>query len=553
MKKYLSALILSASFIIFGTVKFQPLISFDAIVNGLTQPVDIEEVNDSSHRLFIVEQPGQIRIWNGTALSSAPFLNLASKISYDRAERGLLSLAFHPDYISNGYFYVYYTNISGDVTIARYSRSTADLADSNSGVILMTIPKPFANHNGGNLVFGPDGYLYFGTGDGGGAGDTAKNSQNGASLLGKMIRIDVNNPDPPYYRIPADNPFKDSTTTKPEIIAVGLRNPWRWSFDKKTGDMWIADVGQNLWEEVDFVKKDSVLNKNYGWNCFEATHIFDSSCKAQSNNVFPIFEYPHNNATGGISITGGYVYRGSEYPDLQGFYICTDYVSANGWLIKPDSSGGWNTTMQTKWAPGIVSFGETANGTLYALSLGGTLYKVVAGTSLAVHLVSFKGRETGNKFELTWQAESEQAGDIYAVEKRAGLSGPFTEVYEVTAASDRSSNNYSINVPVTSGLSYYRLRVISKDGQISYSQIITADGNNRQMLRTYITGTNLMCKLPSGTTSVELFDALGKLLVKKKTDPAVAQVNISLTNIAKGIITVRALINDDWQVARVLY
>ena len=554
MIKYLSALILVASFIFSGTAKSQPLISFDTVVTGLSQPVDIEEVNDSSHRLFIVQQSGAVRIWNGTSLLPTPFLNVASSISYTPdGERGLLSLAFHPNYKNNGYFYIYFTNTSGDVTIARYSRSTADAADSSSGVVLMTIPKPFANHNGGNLVFGPDGYLYFGTGDGGGAGDPYNNSQNGASLLGKMIRIDVNNPNPPYYSIPADNPFKSSSTTRPEIIAVGLRNPWRWSFDKETGDMWIADVGQGLWEEVDFVKKDSVLNKNYGWRCFEATHIYDSTCKAQFNNIFPIFEYPHNNAAGGISITGGYVYRGNEYSSLQGYYICTDFGSHNGWLIKSDGAGGWNTTMQTNWPAGMVSFGETAQGALYALTLDGTLYKVVAGTALAVHLVSFKGRETGNKFELTWQAESEQAGDVYVVEKRASLSAPFAEVYRAAAASYRSSNNYSIKVSSATGLSYYRLKVISKDGQIAYSQIITEDGNNRQMLRTYITGTNLMCRIPAGTTAVELFDALGKLLIKQKTNPAAAQVNISLTNIAKGIITVRALKENEWQVARVLY
>jgi glucose/arabinose dehydrogenase len=531
----------------------QPLVSFEPVVTGLTSPVDAEEVNDSSHRLFIVEQAGKIRIWNGSALLPVPFLDVASRIT-SGGERGLLSLAFHPNYLSNGYFYIYYTNTAGDVTIARYSRSTADAADSSSGVVLMTIPKPFPNHNGGNLVFGTDGYLYFGTGDGGSAGDPYNNAQNGASLLGKMIRIDVNNPNPPYYSIPVTNPFASSTTVKPEIIAIGLRNPWRWSFDKQTGSMWIADVGQNLWEEVDVVKKDSILNKNYGWRCFEGTHIYDPACtNQQPNNVFPVFEYPHNDTTGGYAITGGYVYRGTEFPALQGFYICTDFSTGNGWLIQSGSSGFGNTTMQTKWPAGIVSFAETANGTLYALTLGGTLYKVVAGNPLPVHLVSFNGRETGNKFEVNWQIASEEAGDIYVVEKRANPTEPYVEVNRVTATSDRTSNNYSIKIPLASGRYYYRLKIISKTGMVTYSQLIISNGINRQMLRTFITGTNLMCKLPLGTTSVELFDAVGKSLVKQETDPSAMQVNIPLSNIAKGIITVRALTENEWQVSRVLY
>jgi len=549
MIKYLLVLLLSISA---TCVKSQPLVSFETVVSGLSNPVDAEEVNDSSHRLFIVEKGGDIRIWNGTSLLPTPFLNVASLISSDN-EHGLLSLAFHPNYINNGYFFIYYTDKTGKVTIARYSRSTADIADSSSGVILMSIPKTFTNHNGGNLVFGPDGYLYFGTGDGGSAGDPYNNSQNDTSLLGKMLRIDVNNPNPPYYSIPAANPFAGSTTVKPEIIAKGLRNPWRWSFDKQTGDMWIADVGQDAWEEVDVVKADSILNKNYGWRCFEGTHVYDSACKAQPNNVFPIFEYPHNSATGGISITGGYVYRGSEYAALQGYYICTDYVSRNGWLIKPDGSGGWNTTMQTNWPDSLVSFGEAANGTLYALSLNGTLYKVAAGNALAVHLVSFNGRETGNKFEIYWQAESEEAGDVYVIEQRANLSDPYVEVSRITAASNRASNNYVVKVPLAAGKTYYRLKTISKNSQVSYSQVISSNGINRQMLRAFITGTNLMCKIPSGTTSIELFDAVGKSVLKQETDLTAAQINISLTNIAKGIITVRALTGNEWQVARVLY
>lgn len=551
MSKSFLALLL---FLSFNSVTSQPLLSFDTIMSGLDNPVDIEEVNDRSHRLFIVEKTGKIRIWNNSAFLPAPFLDVASLITLENGEQGLLSLAFHPDYITNGYFYIYYTSTSGDITIARYSRSTADIADATSGVILMTIPKPFKNHNGGNLVFGPDDYLYCGTGDGGSAGDPNNNAQTGSSLLGKMLRIDVNNPNPPYYNIPPDNPFAGSTTTKPEIIALGLRNPWRWSFDKQTGDMWIADVGQDSLEEVNIVTPANILNRNYGWRCYEGTHLYKTGgCTVPPNNVFPIFEYPHNNATGGYSITGGYVYRGNEFPSLTGYYICTDFLSANGWVIKADGNGGWNTTMQTKWPAGISSFGETADGALYATTLSGTLYKVVAANALPVHLVSFAGRETGNKYEINWHVQNEEAGDIYIIEKRTNQSEPFTEISKVAATGNNASNNYSLKIALTSGLAYYRLKTVSVTGQVSYSRIISANGINRQMLRAFITGTNLMLKLPLGTTYVELFDAVGKSLIKRETESTATQANIPLATIAKGVITVRALIDNEWQVVRVLY
>jgi glucose/arabinose dehydrogenase len=536
-----------------GLLKSQPLIIFETIVTGLDNPVDAEEVNDGSHRIFIVEKTGKIRIWNGTTLSSKPFLDVASLITSAGGEQGLLSLAFHPGYITNGYFFIYYTNKSGDITLARYTRATADLADSTSGVVLMTIPKPFETHNGANLIFGSDGFLYFATGDGGAAGDPYNNAQNDASLLGKMLRIDVNNPNPPYYSIPASNPFAGSTIIPREIIAKGFRNPWRWSFDKQTADMWIADVGQDAWEEVNFTQASNILDKNYGWRCYEGTHTYDIGCSSQSNNASPIFEYPHDNATGGYSIIGGYVYRGNEFPSLQGYYLCADFVSRNGWLIKPDGSGGWNTTMQQNWPSGITSFAEASNGTLYAMTLNGTFYKVIAGNGLPVRLTSFSGRETGNKYEISWQVQNEETGDIYIIEKRTSPSEPFAEINRLTVTSASTSNKYSVKIALTAGISYYRLKIISNTGGVSYSKIIHSNGINRQLLRAFITGSNLLLKLPSGTTSIEIFDASGKSLKKQEADPTATQVNISLTTISRGILTVRALADDEWQVTRVLY
>ena len=355
----------------------QPVIEFQKIIAGLSDPVDLTEATDGTHQLFIVERKGKVKILKNTNLSKTLFLDVSSIITSSGQEQGLLSLAFHPQYKTNGYFFIYYTNTSGTVTVARYHRSNDSIADASSGVVLITIPKKYSNHNGGHLVFGKDGYLYFGTGDGGAGGDPDNNAQNGQSLLGKMLRIDVNNSQPPYYSIPADNRQGNTADAKPEIIATGLRNPWRWSFDKKTGDLWIGDVGQNKWEEVNMVPAMDIVNKDYGWSCIEGTHSF-KNCPAKPNNVTPIFEYPHSASTGGFSITGGYVYRGTEFPALEGWYICADFVSRNGWLIKADTSGGWTVTMQKNWPEVISSFGELLDGTLYALTLSGTIYKVTA-------------------------------------------------------------------------------------------------------------------------------------------------------------------------------
>ena len=232
---------------------------------------------------------------------------------------------------------MWYTDVNGAVTLARYRRDVTnpDIADPASGQVLLRYSKPgspyFTNHNGGKLNFGPDGMLYVGTGDGGNGGDPYNNAQNGNSLMGKMLRLNVNSfaTSAPFYDIPADNPFlAPGDGILDEIYAIGLRNPWRWSFDRSTGDMWIADVGQGAWEEVNWLAAGSTSGVNYGWRCYEANHVYGSGCSpAVTDTIAPIFEYSHNNATGGYSITGGYVYRGASYPELQGYYITADYLS----------------------------------------------------------------------------------------------------------------------------------------------------------------------------------------------------------------------------------
>ncbi|MCB0566277.1 MAG: PQQ-dependent sugar dehydrogenase, partial [Phaeodactylibacter sp.] len=290
-------------------------------------------------------------------------------------------LAFHPDYANNGYFYVNYNNNSGNTRISRFSvlADTPNQADPNSELNLLEVGQPFSNHNAGDLNFGPDGYLYFGLGDGGSANDPGNRAQNRQMLLGKMLRIDVDHGDP--YSIPEDNPFAFDDFTLDEIWAIGLRNPWRFSFDRLTGAMWIADVGQDRWEEVNYQAPGSVGGQNYGWRCYEGSQAFNlnSGCVAQSEYTFPVQVYANNNSVG-CSITGGFVYRGATYPDMYGYYIYTDYCSGRFWSLEPDGQGGWqNTELANLDNTEFVTFGEDREGELYVAAIGdGIIYRLTA-------------------------------------------------------------------------------------------------------------------------------------------------------------------------------
>ncbi len=338
------------------------------LADGFSLPVDIASAGDD--RLFVVEQDGAIQIvlTDGTRLET-PFLDIDPIVNSQGSERGLLGLAFHPDYDNNGYFFVNYTaNGNGATRVSRFSVTpdNPNQADPNSELILMTVGQPFSNHNGGGLKFGPDGYLYIGLGDGGSANDPGNRSQNPQELLGKMLRIDVDNvPAGQNYGIPADNPYVDPNDgILDEIWSLGLRNPWRFSFDRLTGDLWIADVGQNEVEEVHYQPADSDGGENYGWRCYEGSEPFNTSnCGPASDYVFPVSEYNHNQ---GCSITGGFVYRGCNYPAIYGAYVFVDYCSGVFFTTRPDGNGGWITeTLNNLNNFQYTSFGQDANGELY--------------------------------------------------------------------------------------------------------------------------------------------------------------------------------------------
>lgn len=337
---------------------------------GFSSPLNIQNAGDN--RLFIVEQGGRIKIINADGtVNPTSFLDISGQIS-SGGERGLLGLAFHPDYANNGYFFVYYTKPNGDSQVSRFTvdGSDPDLADSGSELPLFDITQPFSNHNGGCIAFGPDGYLYIATGDGGSGGDPGDRAQNTTLLLGKLLRIDVDNPGGGNnYGIPADNPFAGSSTDAQEIWAYGLRNSWKFSFDRETGDLWIADVGQNAIEEINH-EPSTTPGLNYGWRCYEGSQTFNTTdCPDPSTLTFPVAEYPHSV---GSSITGGYVYRGSNYENLIGIYIFADFVS--GILGTVDASE--TLTNLGDYGQNWASFGEDVNGEMYLAGFNGTIYSI---------------------------------------------------------------------------------------------------------------------------------------------------------------------------------
>jgi glucose/arabinose dehydrogenase len=344
-------------------------IALDNVVGGLSSPLYLTHPGDGSGRLFIVEQAGKILIFQNRNLLSTPFLDIQSRVS-SGGETGLLSVAFHPNYKNNRRFFVNYTDRRPNLktVIAEYETSTVDpnIADTTEKVIL-TIDQPFENHNGGQLQFGPDGYLYIGMGDGGSGGDPQGNGQNKNALLGKLLRINVDAGSP--YAVPADNPFV-GVSGADEIWALGLRNPWRFSFDRANGRLFVGDVGQNSYEEVDIVERAG----NYGWNIMEATHCFSPSSGCNATGLkLPINEYDHSL---GSAVTGGYVYRGKQFPQLNGAYLFGDFGSSRIWALTETNRGTWNRAELLHPGFNISSFGEDESGEIYAVNYGGSIHHI---------------------------------------------------------------------------------------------------------------------------------------------------------------------------------
>ncbi|KOS07270.1 cadherin [Flavobacterium akiainvivens] len=367
-KTLLSALLLC------GSMAFAQTIALQSFATGFTNPVEITNAGDG--RLFVVQQGGQIKILNEDgSVNSTNFLDISTLIT-EGGEQGLLGLAFAPDYETSGHFYVYYNNTDGDTVVARYSRSSTneDVADAASAEIVLTMDQPQTNHNGGCIRFGQDGYLYIAKGDGGGGGDQDNNAQNVNSLLGKLLRIDVTGTD--TYTIPEDNPFV-GVDGEDEIWATGLRNPWKFSFNRLNGDLWIADVGQEEIEEINKVAPDAA-GINYGWRCFEGSEVYNSDgCSLVEMYTPPFAEYTHNESDG-CSITGGYVYTGDTYTALQGKYVFADYCNDKIGIVATDGTISWSA----EFSGSLATFGEDIDGELYVAGKNnGTVYKITDSTA----------------------------------------------------------------------------------------------------------------------------------------------------------------------------
>jgi glucose/arabinose dehydrogenase len=332
------------------------------IASGLQRPVDLQP--DGSGRLFILEKAGRIRIIENEQLLNEPFLDITDRVGSRGNEQGLLGLAFHPQYEENGWFYVNYTDTNGDTVLARFQVSSdANRSDPGSELRLLGVDQPYPNHNGGALAFGPDGNLYAGLGDGGAAGDPQGNAQSLDTLLGKILRLDVDSGEP--YAIPGDNPFGN------EIWAYGLRNPWRLSFDTATGDLYIGDVGQGEWEEIDFLAAGSAGGANFGWDHREGAHDYEGGGPA--GMIDPVAEYSH--PEGGCSVSGGYVYRGAM-PEWNGIYLYGDYCTGIIWGLFR-SVAGWQEQQLFDVDVTITSFGQDENGEVYLVSDSGSIHRLV--------------------------------------------------------------------------------------------------------------------------------------------------------------------------------
>ena len=410
-----------------------PDLQLGAAVTSANSPVDLINAGDGSGRLFIVERGGRIRIWDGRVQRT--FLDIGSRVNTNDSggdERGLLGLAFPPDYSTKGHFYVNYisstTTPRGATVISRFSVNRANPNDAleTSEEVLLIISQPEPNHNGGQIHFGPDGYLYIGMGDGGGAGDVHGSIGNGQAtntFLGKMLRIDVEGtPDPgSNYAIPSDNPFLLDPEVPDEIWSFGLRNPWRWSFDRKTGDMYLADVGQYEWEEVNFIPASSTGGENFQWRRIEGFNTFNAGTQiTKGTSTDPVFEYDHN---AGSSITGGYVYRGQEHPRMEGIYFFGDYNSGRVWGLQQDPSSNWIDRQLLETSLRISSFGEDEAGNLYVASL----------FTGAIHRLSDTRGE--NYLQIT------SASFTPAGEARIGFGAEIGKQYQLQSSTDLQSWN----------------------------------------------------------------------------------------------------------------
>ena len=456
------------------------------VAGGFTAPTDIQNAGDGSGRLFIVQQNGMIRVLKNGSVSATPFLDIRGRTTLD-GERGLLGLAFPPGFAQTQRFYVDYTDLSGNTVIAQY-RVTAnpDVADASSEIVLLRITQPFSNHNGGQVRFGPDGFLYIAMGDGGSGGDPMGNGQNLGTLLGKLLRIDVESA-PGQVRIPPDNPFVNAPGARAEIWAYGLRNPWRFSFDRASNDLWIGDVGQDTYEEVDLQPASSHGGENYGWNRMEGLHCYSAGCSS-TGLTLPVAEYTH--ANGACSITGGFRYRGALSPGLRGTYVYGDYC--NGLISGLEQQGGaWKSRPLLASGFGITTFGEDQAGELYvANAKDGAVYRIEGSLAprfdagAVTNSASFAGGMVAGSLTTAFaagvrdQPGSLVAGGLPLPQALGGVSvtvaGIPAPIYSVSNESGQEQVTFQAPWPLASGST--APVIIARDGNASAPAGVSVSG-----------------------------------------------------------------------------
>lgn len=520
-------------------------ITLELFANGLASPVALSNAGDD--RLFVCEQStGRVKILDLDGNDLGTFIDVGSDISTG-GERGLLGVVFHPDYANNGYFYLNFTNNSGDTEIVRYTVSAGDpnAADANSGEVVLTINQPFSNHNAGDMKFGPDGYLYIPMGDGGSAGDPDNYAQNPNDLLGKIVRIDVNGDDFPgdnerNYAIPADNPFVGDPGVLDEIWALGMRNPWRFSFDRETGDLWIGDVGQNAYEELNFTPAESTGGENYGWRCYEGFNVYNNGgCGPESDYTMPIFEYNHN-TFGWCSIIGGFVYRGAQYPLIEGMYFTTDYCNGAIFGITKNAAGDWQQeTVNTQFDGGFgtVAFGEDANGELYVVRNNGNIYRIEEPCSAFIpEITEDAGLLTATEGEsYQWLFE----GDI--------IDGATSQTYqamdngEYTVVVDAGNGCVLVSDPI-------QVVVSSVQAPNPLTGIVLSPNPTKDQL-------NLQGQIDrAGQLNYALIDGTGRMVAEGSMGYVTGSVNrsIDLQGYSEGVYFVRLSLDGDIQMRRVV-
>jgi len=526
-----------------GVVQAQPIVSLTPVINsGLNQPIQLVNAADGSNRVFIVGKTGDIRVYDSSFNFIGTFLTITGIRT--EGEEGLLSMAFHPGYETNGLFFVYYTNAAGNLEIARYSvSSNPNVADSATRVTVITIPHPTnSNHNGGEMHFGSDGFLYLSTGDGGGGGDVPNNAQTNTVLLGKIIRINpTTGAAPPFYTVPADNPYGN------EVFASGLRNPFRWSFDRLTGDMWIGDVGQGNWEEVSYRAAGVTNGANFGWRCYEGNAPYNTAgCAAQSSYVSPVYVYP-NPGAGAAAVTGGVVYRGSSYPALYGYYVAVDFYDNDLYIINPDGNGGFTTNVQaiTPSVTNIGDFGETENGELFAVSLAGAVYRITAvnGAPVPVTLVNFGASVANKQVQLQWNTSSESNLEWFEIEYSRDGNG-FAYAGTVPAKNVATGASYNfLHISNAEGFFFYRLKMKDLNGRLTYSGIIKIDikGSLSFVSPSVISNGVIQINLPNESfySQVEVISSNGAVLIRKDIEGQTGRVQLSAAEFSPGVYMVR--------------